>query len=163
MQASKKCYDLVKKWEGYHVKLANGDCKSYLCPAGVATLGYGTTRYPNGVAVKLGDVRTEEQATEYLVYEVSKICEPAIDKYVKVPLTQGQYDSLTSFIYNCGVGAFSGSTLLQKLNRKEYNGAADELLRWVKGGGQTLPGLVSRRKEERDMFLSGEMSIPSYP
>jgi len=169
MEPSKACYSFIKKWEGYHTKLANGDCKAYECPASgkggnprFFTIGYGTTTYPNGSKVQQSDIRTEPQAHEYLMHEVNKKCVPAIEKYVKVPLTQGQFDAIASFIYNCGAGAFQGSTLLQLLNRKQYVECADEFLKWNKGG-VVLPGLVTRRKEERDMFLTGVPTEPSYP
>ena len=73
---------------------------------------------------------------------------------VTVPLTQGQYDALSCFIFNIGAKKFRGSTLLRKLNDGDYKGAADELLRWTKAGGRELSGLVKRRKAERSLFLS---------
>jgi lysozyme len=154
---------LIKKWEGYHVALPNGECKAYLCPAGVATIGFGSTRYPDGTKVILGDVRTATQAESYLAYEITKVCDPALAKLVKVPLTQGQYDALSSFVYNCGEGAFAGSTMLKLLNKSDYVGAAEQFPVWNKGAGRVLPGLVARRAEERTMFLSGKVIDPSYP
>jgi len=170
MEPSKVCYGLIKKYEGYHTKLANGDCKAYECPASgkggnprFFTIGYGTIKYPDGTKVKSDDVRTEAQAASYLAHGVTKICVPAIERFVKVPLTQGQFDALVSFIYNCGAGAFEGSTLLQLLNLKKYVEAADQFSRWNKGGGVVLPGLITRRKEESDLFLTGVVTEPSYP
>lgn len=163
MEPSKACYAIIKKWEGYHTKLSNGNCKAYLCPAGVATIGYGTTRYPDGIKVRMGDERTQEEAEQYLSFEVVKICVPAINKNVKVPLTQGQFDALISFIYNFGEGAFAGSTLLALLNNKDYMGAAKQFPRWNKANGEVWEGLVSRRKEEMDLFLTGVVTEPQYP
>lgn len=70
-----------------------------------------------------------------------------------VPLSQNQFDALVSLVYNIGETAFSNSTLLKKLNAKDYQGAADQFPRWNKGGGQVLKGLVRRRADERDLFL----------
>jgi hypothetical protein len=72
---------------------------------------------------------------------------------VKVPLTQNQFDALVSLVYNIGQTAFSNSTLLKKLNAKDYQGAADQFLRWNKGGGKVMKGLVRRREAERALFL----------
>lgn len=76
-----------------------------------------------------------------------------MSKYVKVKLTQNQFDALVSFVYNVGVGAFRTSTLLRKLNNGDYVGAAAEFKRWKFGGGKELPGLVRRRKAEEQLFL----------
>ena len=67
---------------------------------------------------------------------------------IKVPITQGEYDAYTSFTYNIGVRAFCSSTLVKKLNAKDYDGACKELLKWNKAGGKVLPGLVKRRQQE---------------
>lgn len=76
-----------------------------------------------------------------------------MNKYVKVRLTQSQFDALVSFVYNVGVEAFRTSTLLRKLNGADYVGAAAEFKRWKMGGGKVLPGLIRRRKREEELFL----------
>ncbi|MDX7988781.1 lysozyme, partial [Xenorhabdus sp. 12] len=75
-------------------------------------------------------------------------------QWVTVPLNQGQFDALCSFIFNCGSGNFSSSTLLKKLNQGDYTGAAAELSRWNKAAGKVMRGLDNRRASERQMFLS---------
>lgn len=77
----------------------------------------------------------------------------AIDRCVTVPLTQHQYDALLSFTFNVGGNAFCQSTLVRRLNAGDYQGACDELPRWVYANGKKLPGLVKRRAAERDMCL----------
>jgi lysozyme len=72
---------------------------------------------------------------------------------VTVPINQDQFDALVSFAFNVGVGAFNKSTLLKELNRGNYESAKNEFKRWVHGGGRRLPGLVSRRDHEAEMFL----------
>lgn len=137
---------LVKSFEGLSLK-------PYLCPADVPTIGYGTTRYPDGKAVSIWDSPiTEKQAEEYLLHDLEDAC-VAVLELVRVPLTENQFGALVSFVYNLGRGAFNRSTLLRKLNEKDYASAADNFLKWVNAGGKQLPGLVRRREAERALFL----------
>ncbi|MVT06068.1 hypothetical protein CD006_26365 [Enterobacter sp. 10-1] len=78
--------------------------------------------------------------------------EACISANVNVPLTQNQFDALVSFIFNLGCGHFSTSTLLRKLNARDYSGAAEEFPRWVKAGGIIMPGLVRRRQYEYELL-----------
>lgn len=119
---------------------------------GVWTIGIGTTVYPNGVKVKKGDTCTLDQAKEYFAHDLKRF-ESSVNNLVKVPLTQNQFDALVSLAYNIGSGAFKNSTLLKKLNAKDYAGAADQFLVWNKGGGKVMKGLVRRREAERALFL----------
>ena len=80
--------------------------------------------------------------------------ERAVNQHVHVPLTQHQFDALVSFVFNLGAGNFRTSTLLKKLNARDYDGAAQEFGRWVQAGGKTLPGLVRRREAESALFLT---------
>jgi lysozyme len=152
MQVSQKGLDLIKKFEQLQLK-------AYLDPGNIPTIGYGTTRYPNKQKVKLGDEITEEQAEAYLLDECSKIAEK-VEELVTAKLNQNQFDALVSFCYNLGDGALAQSTLLKKLNEKDYKGAANEFPRWNKatanGALTVLPGLVTRRAEEKALFESTE-------
>ncbi|KAA1194837.1 lysozyme [Photorhabdus heterorhabditis] len=141
MQISEKGLKKLKIYEGCSLT-------AYLCPARVWTIGYGHTR-----GVKPGDAITDEQATQFLLEDLAPVY-LTIESNVKVPLTQGQFDALCSFIFNCGAGAFVRSTLLKKLNACDYKGAANEFMRWNQAGGRILPGLDARRASERTMFLS---------
>ena len=78
----------------------------------------------------------------------------AVNRLVTVPLTQNQFDSLVDFVYNLGEGSFAKSTLLRKLNNKDYIGASEEFQKWVFDNGKVQPGLVSRRYREKQLFLS---------
>lgn len=150
MKISQNCLNLIKKWEGLYLN-------AYIDPVGIPTIGYGTIRYPNGNKVKLGDRITERDAEIYLKYECDEFAE-AVSRLVKVPLNQNQFDALVSFTYNVGSGAFQASTLLTKLNERNYQEAANEFSKWVNGmvnGVKTpLPGLVSRRADEKKLFLT---------
>ncbi len=136
---------LIKQFEGLRLD-------AYICPAGVPTIGYGTTKV-NGQAVKVPSTITESQANDYLKSDV-KTFEQAVNSAVTVPVTQNQFDALVSFTYNLGPGNLRSSTLLKKLNAKDYAGAADEFPKWNKSGGKELAGLTRRRNAERDLFLS---------
>lgn len=78
----------------------------------------------------------------------------AVTNLVKVPLTDNQRAPLVSLVFNIGTGAFASSTLLRKLNAGDYTGAADQFLVWKKVGGVDSPGLLSRRQNERSIFLA---------
>ena len=136
---------LIKQFEGLRLD-------AYICPAGVPTIGYGTTKV-NGQSVKVPSTITESQANNYLQSDV-KTFEQAVNSAVTVPVTQNQFDALVSFTYNLGPGNLRSSTLLKKLNAKDYAGAADEFPKWNKSGGKELAGLTRRRNAERDLFLS---------
>lgn len=140
MKTSAAGLDLIKGFEGFRAK-------AYVCPAGVLTIGYGHT----GKDVKSGQVITEQRGVELLAQDVGRF-ERAVDRLVKVPLAQNQYDALVSFTYNVGEGNLQSSTLLKKLNAKDYAGAAEQFDRWNRGGGKVLAGLVRRRAAERKMF-----------
>lgn len=140
MKTSNNGINLIKKYEGC-ILIA------YKCPSDCWTIGYGHTKN-----VKSGMAITKAQAESYLKQDLVAF-ENAVNKYVKVPLTQNQFDALVSFSFNCGAGALKTSTLLKKLNKKDYDGAADEFLKWNKSNGKVLSGLTKRRKDERSLFL----------
>jgi lysozyme len=141
MIVSDNAIELIKDFESLRLE-------AYLCPANVWTIGYGHTR-----AVKSGDVITLSQAERLLRADLVQI-EKDINQLVRVPLTQGQFDALVSFVFNCGTRAFSTSTLLKKLNNRDYSGAANELERWRFAKGRSLAGLERRRRLEKRLFLS---------
>lgn len=114
------------------------------------TIGYGHTR-----GVRQGDTCTEEQATAWLREDL-QAAEGAVKDLVDVELMQGQFDALVSFVFNCGAAAFGNSTLLRLLNGGDRAGAAEQFRRWNRGADGVLPGLVTRRAAERDLFLSQE-------
>ena len=112
------------------------------------TIGYGHTQ-----GVRPGDVCDEQQA-EYWLHKDVESAERAVQDYVTVPLTQGQFDALVSFVFNVGVHNFNTSTLLRKINAGDMEGAANEFLRWNKSGGKVLRGLTARRSAEAAIFRS---------
>lgn len=145
MKTGKKGIELIKQFEG---------CKltAYKCPAGVWTIGYGTTGKVDNKAIGK-DMKITKTKAESLLKEDLATFEKSVSNYVKVPINQNQFDALVSFVYNVGAGALKGSTLLKKLNKKDYQGAAEEFLKWNKAGGKVMEGLKRRREAERKLFL----------
>lgn len=148
MKTSDKGLALIKQFEGF-------SARPYLCPAGVPTIGYGATYYPDGRRVTMQDKPVSEADASVMLRAMLASYEAGIARYVQVPLTQGQYDALVSFAYNLGLSALKSSTLLRLLNLRDYAGAAAQFARWNRAGGKVLPGLTRRREAERVMFLRG--------
>lgn len=143
---------------GYLIAPNEGKVNStYIDPVGIATSCYGHT----GPEVKLGQKFTDEQCLDQLAKDLS-----AHDKQmmnlVRVPLTDYQHAAFLSFTYNAGVGNFKSSTMLRKLNSKDYEGACEELSKWVYAKKQKLNGLVTRRQQEKAVCM-GEVEIEIVP
>lgn len=145
MLVSKNCINLIKKYEGFR-------SKPYKCPAGIWTIGYGSTFYINGEKVSEHDSEISETFASELLENVVNDFAIKIDRLIKVSVNQNQFDALVSFTYNIGIGAFSKSTLLKKLNNADFDGASKEFIRWNKANGKVLNGLVNRRNDETKLF-----------
>jgi len=138
--------NLIEQFEGCKLQ-------PYLDVAGIPTIGIGTTRYPNGVAVTMQDSPiTKAQAYSFLKNHLEKNCQE-VEAKVKVAINDNQFAALVSFVYNVGIGALSSSTLLKKLNSGDMLGAADQFLKWDHAGGVVVKGLTRRRQAERTLFL----------
>lgn len=149
MKASQNCINLIKQFEGF-------SASPYRCPAGIPTIGYGSTRYEDDTAVKMTDSSiTETRAAQIMAATLGGEYEAAVNRYVTVPLTQNQFDALVDFCYNCGAQNLRTSTLLKLLNKGDYAGAAGQFGVWVRAEGHVLNGLVKRREAERALFLKG--------
>lgn len=120
---------------------------AYSDPVGIPTVCFGETK-----DVRLGDVHTAQECQAMLGARVLEFG-AAVDRCVRAPMTARRKAGLTSFAYNVGTDAFCDSTLVRKLNAGDP-AACDELLRWTKAKGVTLPGLVKRREQERALCLS---------
>lgn len=138
--------ELIKAFEG---------CKltAYKCPAGKPTIGYGFCTYLDGSPVKLGDRITQEDADIMLAKKVDEY-RTQVARIVPGTLPAGAVDALTSFAYNCGVGALNRSTLLKKIkaNKLDLKGIKTEFLKWNKANGKELAGLTNRRVKEYQMY-----------
>jgi lysozyme len=133
--------DLIKQFEGFR-------SKPYLCPAGIPTIGYGSTYYPDGTRVTLSDPEiTQPMAEQMLVTLVNSGYLPGVLKLCP-DLSGKTLEAIVDFAYNLGLGNLAKSTLRTKLNAKDWEGAKIELLKWVNSGGKPLKGLVLRRQAE---------------
>lgn len=142
LKASGACRALVREFEGCYLQ-------AYRCPAGVPTIGIGRTR-----GVRMGDRCTVQQADMWLSQDLEDAASH-VAQLVTVPLTQGQFDALSSFVFNLGASRLAESTLLILLNKGDYQGASSQFSRWVHAGDKVPPGLVKRRAAEASMFLGG--------
>ena len=138
----------IKQWEGHRLT-------AYQDQAGVWTIGYGHT----GPEVVKGLTITMARATQLLKKDIAW-AEKAVSDLVKVPLTDNQFGALVSFVFNVGGAAFKSSTLLKKLNGRQYTAVPSELAKWNKitvGGKKvTNKGLVNRRAAEAGLWAKGE-------
>jgi lysozyme len=155
---SKDCIELVKKFEGLHKVKDDGMVHAYRCPAGKWTCGFGATK-----GVRSGVKWTKEYSEMRLIEDLEEHGK-IVKKYVNVPLTQSQYDALTSFVFNLGGGAFRSSTLLTRLNSGKYDECPEQIMRWnkarVDGKLTPLRGLTRRRTAEAAIFAR-EAQLPS--
>jgi GH24 family phage-related lysozyme (muramidase) len=124
---------------------------AYVDSGGVLTIGVGHTSAAGLPKVTKGLKITKQESDEILARDL-KTTEAEINSLVKVPLTQNQFDALVSLVFNIGGTAFKKSTLLKKLNLKDYAGAAGQFLVWNKDNGKTVTGLTNRRKREKILF-----------
>lgn len=139
-------FELIKKWEGLSLK-------AYKCPAGVWTIGYGTTFYPDGSKVKEGDTCTKEEADGLLLwYCTTKI------KLPKNIYIYNQKEALYSLIYNIGQSAFDKSKCKKAIEAGDWQTAYKEW-NWTTANGKIVQGLVNRRKEERRLFFDGLLDV----
>ena len=134
---------LVQQAEGLRLDV-------YCCSGGKWTQGFGRT---HGIS-QFDPPITEETARLWLAEDLAR-AGGEVEALLKVPATQGQFDSLVSFAYNCGSGALGRSTLLRLLNAGDAAGAANQFSRWDKARGRPLEGLTRRRAEEKRIFEGG--------
>ena len=157
MKISARGIQLIKHWEGVRYR-------PYTCSARLFTIGVGHVLYPDqgrlpldqrdAFQLKAEDNRTFSKAEVdgLLAFDLQRF-EVGVARLFPMVLTQNQNDALVSFAFNLGLGGLQRSTLRQKVLRGEME-AADEFLKFVRGGGKILPGLVKRRNDERALFLS---------
>jgi len=136
---------IIKFYEGW-------SSEPYVCPAGYWTIGYGSIWGVDGKRITPDSDPISEAEGEVLLRRELAHAETAIRALVRVPLNENQFSALCSWTYNLGSGRLKTSTLRQKLNRGDYDGAGQEFLKWCMAGGRKLPGLVRRRKAELELW-----------
>lgn len=143
-----KGIELIKTFEGLKLK-------PYLCPANIATVGYGNTYYPDGTKVKVTDPAITKERAEELLKHLVVSYEKAVDSFCRDDISQNQFDALVSFAYNVGVGNLQKSTLIKKVNANPKDVTiADEFMKWNKAAGRVLAGLTRRRQAEANLYFS---------
>lgn len=137
---------IIKEFEGY-------SAKPYLCPAGVPTIGYGTTVYPNGKRVSMSDPAINEpEAMEMLIHAIKEV-EAQLKSVLTAQLSEHQFAALLSFTYNVGIGNLSKSTLLGLVNMdSKHPQIPFQFKRWNIAGGKVLRGLIRRRDAEVKLY-----------
>jgi len=148
MHLSETGLNLVKQFEGLRLNTYNDS-------AGLPTIGYG---HLLKTGESFSDGITEAYAS-VLLHNDLETAEMAVNRLVKVPLTQNQFDALVDFTFNLGPGALAGSTLLRLLNSGDFAAAAAQFERWVHAGGVPLPGLIRRRRAEAELFCTGHEEV----
>jgi len=158
VKVSKDAIEGIKKDEGVRLR-------PYRCPALLWTVGVGHVIDPNHIRVKLDErkglsipdgwdrVLSMAEVDDILAKDLTTF-ERGVLRLCPEGLTQGRFDALVSFSFNVGLGNLQRSTIRMKHNRGDFDGAAESFMAWTKAGGKELPGLVKRRKHERDLYLS---------
>ena len=160
MKTSDRAMAMIRHHEGVRNRV-------YLCPAKLFTVGIGHVLYPEQAKLPVSerlqfklnpehDRRwTDDEINALLASDlarfergVARYCPNAVDN-------QGRFDGLVSLAFNIGLGNVQRSSLRMKNNRGDFEGAADEFMKWTKGGGRVLPGLVKRRRDEQRLYLGG--------
>lgn len=144
METSSKGLELIKQHEGCRLR-------AYKCPAGVWTVGYGSTRGVNQWT------EITRQEAEVRLREDLRTAERTVEKvrYLQSRLTQCQFDALVSFVFNVGSGNFEKSTLRKKVLANPADGSIrDEFLKWIHANGKPLEGLRKRRQDEAELYFS---------
>jgi len=160
MNISAETLTLIKHHEGVRMR-------PYLCPARLWTVGVGHVLYPEQAKLPVSDrlqfalkdedrrVWTAAEVDDLLSKDLARF-ERGVARYCPSAVGhQGRFDSLVSFSFNVGLGNLQRSGLRMKHNRGDYEGAAEEFMKWTKGGGRVLPGLVKRRLDEQRLYLRG--------
>jgi len=141
MEVNKAGRDLIKQYEGCKLK-------AYKCPAGLWTISWGLTFYPDGTKVKEGDVITQQQAEDYFNAIVDDFAK-GVDVLVKSNVTANNFSAIVSFAFNVGMGNFRRSTLLRKVNANPKDPSIRaEFMKWTRANNVVLKGLVRRREAE---------------
>lgn len=145
---SAKGLNLIKQFEGFLAK-------PYKCPAGIPTIGYGATYYPNGLKVTMSDKAITEGQASTMLMNMLRTYEKSVDSFCRDDINQNQFDALCAFAYNVGINALKNSTLLKKVNKNPQDVTIrNEFLKWNKANGRALNGLTNRRIAEADLYES---------
>lgn len=150
MNATALAVEIIKAFEGCSRRRPDGLIEAYICPAGYPTQGWGIV-VPSLAVPPI----TQAMADAVLMREVPRYMADALKASPVLAQHPMKLAAITSFVFNLGAPRYRASTLRRRVDAQEWALAADELLRWTRGGGRVLRGLVARRGAERALFLSG--------
>lgn len=143
VNVSSKFSEHIEKLEGFKAQ-------AYRDTGGVLTIGFGHAIKPSEVHLRTAVITRDEAVA--LLHEDTKAAERAVNEHVTIPLSQGQFDALVSFVFNVGERQFRQSTLLRVLNKGRCCAVPDELRRWTRDNGRVVMGLVRRREAEIALY-----------
>jgi len=147
MRVNENGIKLLHDFEGLRLQ-------AYLCPAKVATIGYGNTFYEDGTPVRMGQSITKERAEQLFLNTLNKFAN-GVRRLITKPLNDNQFSALVSFAYNVGIGNLRKSTLLRLVNENPNNQLIrNEFMRWNRAKGREMVGLTRRRNAEASLFFS---------
>ena len=158
MKVDEKVLGLIRHHEGIRLR-------PYRCPALLWTVGVGHVIDPRHIGVKLEERKnlpipdgwdrtfSMDEVNQILAQDLARF-EAGVLRLCPNGLTPGRFGALTSFAFNAGLGNLQRSSIRMKHNRGDYEGAAEAFMMWTKAAGKELPGLVKRRKDERNLYLS---------
>lgn len=152
MEVPEAAIELAKRLEGFERKVKRGveiTAVPYICPAGFWTIGYGHLCDPKHPPI------TEDDAEVYLARDLQTALAATL-RYCPVLATEpeGRLAAIVDFTFNLGAGRLQASTLRRRINQRDWLQAANELRRWIYGGGRPLPGLINRRNHEAALLLA---------
>lgn len=155
MEIPPNAVELVKKWEGLHKKKGDGKVYPYLCPAGVWTIGYGSTRHFDGTPIhQHTPPLSPEECEQLMLIELQRCVTYALRYSPQLWFNEEALGAIASFIFNLGAGNYYRSTLRERINEGNWEEASKEIRKWVWGGGRRLPGLIARRREESEYLYN---------
>lgn len=141
MKMNERGKALVKRFEGLRLD-------AYRCPAGVATIGFGST----GPHVRMGMTITAGEAERLLDKDLARFEAGVTAMLTGIPTSEDEFSAMVSLAFNIGLGAFATSTLLKRHKAGNKTGAANAFLSWVFAGKKKLPGLMKRREAEKELY-----------
>jgi lysozyme len=148
MRLDNKGYMLITEFEGF-------SSKPYLCPAKLATIGYGNTFYKDGRKVTMIDKPITKQEAFEMFKDIADKFAKRVSTCVTSPINQNQFNALVSFAYNVGVANFMNSTLLKRVNANHNDPDIKvQFLKWNKANGKVLNGLTKRREYEAEIYFT---------
>lgn len=143
---SRDCLELIKHFEGLKLK-------AYKCPANVWTIGWGHTQ-----GAHPGQIISLQEAEALLLRDLAPMAD-YLCQWRPANATQNQFDAMLSFLFNLGITQFNQSSAASAWRRSKFEEVPNLMMRWIRGGGKILPGLVRRRKVEGHLFVSGTLEF----